>query len=266
VAPIATALVPPPEELDPLTLFALHGVLQGVPLAALPVADGWLADLTTVVVHPAGVQPALGDSNALDLRPLFIVDPLQNLASGPQLLKLYRKLFPDGLYLAGAGANRAALRNGLARSSWLHIDAHGQYDPAFPELSRLCLADGPLSLIELAELPMPAHFSNLSGCQTGRWPTIAGSGHYGMAGVLARRGVRWIIASRTTLDDRLARDFNHELYQAVRQRLSVPDAYARASAAVRRHYPPPAWAALLLVEGGRELHSRGQSAKEKAPI
>lgn len=247
LAPFAEALVPP-GELPPVAVFALHGPLQDVPLMALPLPDGeWLADRTVVSLRPAGASAGV----PAEAPALFVVDPRRNLPSGRELERAYRELFPDAVVVAGRAATRKALAAGVGGARWLHLDVHGRYEPAFPELSRLELADGALTLIELAELPPPAELANLSGCQTGRWPTTAGRGEYGIAGVLARRGTRWVVASRTDLLDRLAADFNRAFYQALAQpSTGVAESYARALTVVRARHPAAAWSALLLLSGG----------------
>ncbi len=264
MAPIARALVPSkPERLQPVTVFALHGELQSVPLAALPLPDGrrWLADATTVALRPSGVALARASSStSAESLPLFVVDPRHDLPSGKVLSEIYRDLFPHARVLVGDDASLANLRRDLPTASWLHVDAHATYDPAFPELSSLLLADHPITLSELAALPVPLRFANLSGCGTGSWPITADSGRYGIAGLLSRLGVRWVVASRSDLPDRLASDFNHAFYRALKRVPQVPAAYERALAAVRERYPAAAWAALLLLSGG------GQSEAHATPL
>ncbi|MEO1367742.1 MAG: hypothetical protein AAFX50_11240, partial [Acidobacteriota bacterium] len=94
--PLAEALAPgssPPA--DGALTYALHGVLQGVPVAALPLdGDRWLADLHTVALRPAGARRLAGPSPSTPPSPLFVVDPNRNLPAGPKSRSLYRRLFP----------------------------------------------------------------------------------------------------------------------------------------------------------------------------
>ena len=260
VQPLARALVPE-GELPAVTPYALHGVLQHVPLAALPLAGDpgsegtrWLGEATLPVLRPAGAPDVPSGSREASAPPLFVVDPSRNLASSAQLLAVYRDLFPRGRFLIGEAATLAALRSALDGSRWLHVDAHGQFDPAFPELSHLALADQPLTLLELSRLEAAGRWwlVNLSGCQTGRWPTTADSGRYGLAGSFARRGVRWVIATRADLPDRLAADFNRAFYRSLGPEAAVPEAFSHAMIEVRRSYPAAAWASLMLLQGGKK--------------
>ncbi|MEM7585779.1 MAG: CHAT domain-containing protein [Acidobacteriota bacterium] len=264
--PLARALVPPVDPLPEVTTFALHGVLQGIPLAALPVPDlpespamdgqGWFGERTAVALVPAGVAATAAPAAAAtpSPQPLFVVDPRSNLPSGAELGELYGELFPHSRVLQGAEATAAALQRHLVSARWLHIDAHGLFDPAFPELSSLQMSDQPLTLAELADLHASLAFANLSGCRTGSAPATADSGRYGLAGLFARRGAAWVIASRTDLEDRLAAELNQRFYRALADdraadALAVPRAFRRALQAVRERHPATAWASLLLLRG-----------------
>ncbi|MDY7092021.1 MAG: CHAT domain-containing protein [Acidobacteriota bacterium] len=273
VTPLARALLPRgaadrESSGEPLT-FALHGLLQTVPLGALPVLDAgtsaddggtedgprWFASTTTVVLRPAGTRPSSPARPAQDDRPLpegaprpvFVVDPRGDLAGAGGLLATYRQLFPEARVLAGREATAEAFRAALPAAAWLHVDAHGLYDSAFPELSAIQLADRPLPLVELAELPTGFRFANLSGCQTGRWPTTADSGRYGVAGLLSRLGVTWVIGSRWDLEDAVAEGFNRSFYQRLAAGDAIPLAHRRALASVQSRFPAVSWAGLLLL-------------------
>ena len=253
LSPLARALVPTDlEALEPVTTFALHGLLQNVPLSALPLEGetrqgAWLGEVTTVALVPSGLAPET--MPPADTRPLFVVDPRGDLVGGSQLVETYRELFPSGGYLVGEEATAAAFRSALPQAGWLHIDAHGRFDAAFPELSSLILADGPMTLVELAELPAVLSFANLSGCRTGSWPVTADRGRFGIAGHFARRGARWVVASRSELDDRLAADFNLEFYQHLSAGKDIPEAHRQAMHEVRNTWPPSSWASMFLLQG-----------------
>ncbi len=260
VRPLAEALVPGTDAASGasarVTPFALHGVLQGAPLAALPLpgaADGeapWYGDVATPVLRPAAtVHPGAGTTAAAP--PLFVVDPNRNLPSAAESLALYRDLFPAATLLHGRRATRGALLEAVSGARWLHVDAHGHFDPAFPELSSLELADEPIKLLELAAIEAAPELVNLSGCQTGRWPTTADSGRYGLAGLFARGGSGWVIGAAADLDDRLAADFNRAFYRQLAAGAEAPRAFAHALGEARRRHPAAAWASLLLLRGAQ---------------
>jgi hypothetical protein len=274
-APVAAALVPRlpkgGERRDAVVLYALHGPLQAVPPAALPLPESgnggadarWLSDLATPGVLPAGLGSAADPAPAavdLTAAPLFVVDPRGDLPGGGSLARDYAREFPGATVLRGGAAGRAAFQQGLTRATLLHLDTHGSYDPAFPELSSLLLADGPLTLAELAELPTPRGLVNLSGCRTGAWPITADSGQFGLAGLFARRRTVWVVASRSDLDDGVARDFNRAFYGELAAGRGAAASYGRALAEVRRHHPAAAWGGLLLLRGSGPPEDGGHRA------
>jgi DNA-directed RNA polymerase specialized sigma24 family protein len=256
-APMARAILPRhPEALGPVTTFALHGALQLLPLAAMPLASrGWLGEVTTVALHTAGAHASAGGGPAQS--PLFVVDPAENLGGAERSLSVYRRLFPGARILRGGAATRRAVRGALAGAEWLHVDAHASYDPVFPEMSRLELADGELSLLEWSRLPAPRRFANLSGCRTASWPATADSGQYGLGGLLTRLGAGWVVATRGPIPDAAARRYNEAFYRAIAAGSTVPAAHAAGLAALRPSYPPQVWGAVLLLraagaaEGGK---------------
>ena len=273
VSPLAAALLPPDlERLEPVTAYSLHGPLQRVPVAALPLPpaatpDGhrWLGEATAVALRPAAV-PAPPASRPTGGAPLFVVDPRGDLASRSDLEGLYRTLFPGARVLAGEDATAAALLAALPDAAWVHVDAHGGHEPGFPELSALRMADRPLPMRELAGRPLTHWFVNLSACRTGRWPITADSGRYGIGGLLVRLGVRFVVASAADLDDRVAAEFNREFYRRVAGGDGVPDAYRRSLGAVSRRHPPPSWAPLLLLQGSGGGTGGGGPETESAEI
>lgn len=265
--PFSQALIPPKlESLGAVTSFALHGILQDVPLGALPLdgfqegPEAWLSSVTIPVHRPAqgGLSPVAIPGEV----PLFVVDPLGDLLSG-EMVSEYRRLFPQSRILSGPAARRDAFRRDLEGARWLHVDAHGNFDPAFPELSSLRMADRPMTFIELAELPISLQFANLSSCLTGRWPITADSGHYGIAGLMVRRGVPWVIGSRVELGNRFAGDFNRSFYRALKENDDPVEAFGQALALARAQYPASTWGALALL--GRQRKGGASSANPHSP-
>ncbi len=259
--PLAAAVLPlHPEALEKVTTFALHGALQLLPLAALPLpaplgGRRFLGEMTTVAIATAGARAAVGGSPAQ--RPLFVVDPTEDLGGAERSLATYRRLFPDSRVLRGSAATRAAVRGALADALWLHVDAHASYDPIFPEMSRLELADGPLSLTEWSRLPAPRSFANLSGCRTASWPTTADSGQYGLGGLLTRLGAGWVVATRGLIPDDAAFLYNQEFYRALAASSTVPAAHAAGLAALRSRQPPRVWGAILLLHAAGTARAAG---------
>ncbi len=246
---LAEALLPEDlKSLGPVTTYALHGRLQRVPVGALPVGGAgreWLAEYTTAAFWPSGAVAA-GATNEMGPA-LFIVDPERNLRGSRELQTYYASLFPDATILAGEEASRKSFSSALGAAAFFHADAHAVHDPAFPELSSLRLADGSLSWIEIADQSVSLDFANLSACESGLWPTTADAGSFGLGGLLARLGARWVIASRGKLDNQVAVTFNRAFYRQIAAGESPPQAYSAALAELRKDQPASVWGGLMLL-------------------
>jgi CHAT domain-containing protein len=148
------------------------------------------------------------------------------------------------------------------------VDAHARYEPAFPDLSAILLADGPVLGQELSAWAAGLELANLSGCRTGRAPVTADSGRFGMTGLLVRRGVPWAVGARAALPNALALDFNRAFYARLSEGAAVPDAYRIALAAAGERHPASHWAVLLLLhaeEGGQSRAARTPPSAEGLP-
>ncbi|HEX4825919.1 MAG TPA: CHAT domain-containing protein [Candidatus Polarisedimenticolaceae bacterium] len=260
VEPLGRALAPRAEDLAAATAFAMHGILQDVPLAALRIpadaARRWLGEVTAPVHRTAIATPVRRESAAGGA--VVVSDPRGDLGAtaawsgGPATI------------LRGEGATRDALRRALSGAALLHVDAHAHYEPAFPELSTIVLADGVTTGQELAAWGPGLVFANLSGCATGRAPVSADSGRFGIAGLLARSGVPWVVAARAPLADALAAAFNRAFYAALAGGGDVPHAYRSGLEAVRRRSPASRWGAWVLLSGA-DADRGGQTADARTP-
>ncbi len=257
---LSQALIPrDPTSLGPITTFGLHGILQRVPLAALPLPSPegtpqdlrprWFGEVSVAVLQSAGVPASPLAGYDEERAPLFLIDPTNTLADLAGNLNFFRNLFPDADIRHGEDADSQAMHEQLPRASWLHVDAHGTFNPTFPELTGIELADGSFSMLEVENLQIALQLANLSTCHSGRGPTTADSGRYGMAGMVARAGAEWVVASRGKLEDRLAQDFNRVFYTAIGEGKGVPKAFAEGLAGVRDRYAPSQWSMLFLIRG-----------------
>ncbi|MDX1997760.1 MAG: CHAT domain-containing protein, partial [Thermoanaerobaculia bacterium] len=250
-APLGAALAPPAGS-GGVVPYGLYGLLQGVPLGALPVAGGWLGATVVPVVVPAGA-PHRPHRPLAHGPTVFVLDPERNLPSSGELAELFSTLEPPTRLLRGEAATRSAVTAAF-RGAWrLHLGTHGHYDPAFPRLSSLQLADGEITLDDLVSAIDPnggPELVDLAGCHTGRWPPTADRGRFGLAGALARAGVPWAIGSRSTLDDRVAADFARDFYRALEAGESVPRAFGDALAGLATTHRAVEWAGLTLFSHG----------------
>lgn len=266
VEPLSRAVAPRSEDLGAVTTFAMHGILQDAPLAALRVPGAtprrWLGEITAPVHLPAGARPEDRDPGGAAGGTVVVSDPRGDLS----VAAAGASAWPEGpaTILRGADATREAVRRALPGAGRLHVDAHARYEPAFPELSTIVLADGAVTGQELAAWAPGLALANLSGCGTGRAPVSADRGRFGIAGLLARSGVGWVVGARAPLADAAAAEFNRAFYAGLAGGAGVPEAFRRALDDVRGRRPASQWGAFVLLRG-TTANSGGQTAEPRTP-
>ncbi|WP_156893508.1 CHAT domain-containing protein [Actinokineospora enzanensis] len=124
-------------------------------------------------------------------------------------------LLPDRLTtLTGAEARRAAVSAALREHSWLHLAGHTQPTPEEPTRTGVVLADGPLTVLDLADLRLEqAELAYLSACIT-----MLGSGSLTdealhLPAVLRLVGYRHVIAALWHVQDQHAAGVAAAVYQ-----------------------------------------------------
>jgi hypothetical protein len=170
--------------------------------------------------------------------------------------------------LAGPQATRAAfLALPLDRCRILHLATHGLsvYDRQLkgdPFASLLCLRDGDLEAMTLAELPVRAELVVLSACNSGQralsLPGLAelpGDDLFGLQAALFQAGARSVIGTLWTLDDSSAVAILPELHRHLAQGAPAEEALRQAICAYLRT-PDAAngiyfWAPLFMSSIGR---------------
>jgi hypothetical protein len=88
----------------------------------------------------------------------------------------------------------------------VHVAAHAEVDPVFPERTRIRLAsgdggDGVLTVAELARLKVPGTIVVLSACETAQSLELAGEGPLGLGRALLDAGARAVVATTWPMRD-----------------------------------------------------------------
>lgn len=246
-AGLADILAPKPDtQLSEETRFVLYGLLQKIPIGALPYGQGWLSDVTTVILQPPLSANASTHDDFQSASSLFVVDPQSNLGGAQRSLVNYRRMVSDAQFLVGDDATTQGTRHAMRRATSLHVDGHASYNSAFPELSSLVMSDGELLVGALGQV---AHLTlaNLSACESGTWPVTASRGEFGLAGQFVSAGANWSIGTRTRVSDRLAHNFNSHFYKALQSNESIPRAYHRALTALKKEHSVGEWSTMILL-------------------
>ncbi|HEX9078082.1 MAG TPA: CHAT domain-containing protein, partial [Desulfuromonadaceae bacterium] len=196
-----------------------HGVLHYLPFNALLDAGGsYVIDKHTLRMLPAAgimcyLKPAAGPWST---PALILGNPERNdrrLAlqhAGEEALAIAR-LLPGATVLVGNEATSSAITRNEERFRFLHIAAHGLFDPQEPLHSALLLAtepgnDGLLRASDLYRLRLKAELVTLSACETALSTVAKGDDLLGFTRGLLYAGARSIVASLWKVDDLATRD------------------------------------------------------------
>jgi CHAT domain-containing protein len=248
------------------------GELGSVPFAALyDVRRGKYL----VEDHPLRFAPSLREArravrrNAGALPSLFVVDPAFDVREHPEFSRLpaaeeeARQIlggYPEVRVLAGAAANRVALREALSRSRLVHYAGHAVFDDERPEHSYLLLAPAPggakgdvLRADEIARMDLRnVALVILSACQTVRTGPGRAAGFSGLAGAFLAAGAGGAVGSLWEVDDRSTQALMVAFHQAYHASHDGPTALRSAELRLLRSTDPvlrspAAWAGFQYV-------------------
>lgn len=154
--------------------------------------------------------------------------------------------------LAGRKATRQAVSAGLYQHRWLHFAGHSLQDLRHPGRSRLRLADGDLTLLEIAALELRhAELAYLSSCEGGTGAQTLPDEAVHLAASLQMAGFRHVVAAVWSISDQSAAAMASDVYQRLEVSAgsafdwAVAEAVHRAVRQLRSRYPPLSWAAYL---------------------
>lgn len=218
-----------------------HGPLHGLPLHAAFDGSHYLAEQLPVAYAPSARVFALCSERprATPRRPLFVGPRDEQLPWVAREVAMLARLFPEGEKLAGRRATLAALRRRAGRFDLLHLAAHGVFRTDNPNFSALKLADGWLSVADLAELSRGASLVTLSACETGLSGVAAGEELLGLTRAVLGAGAASLVASLWSVHDRATSRFMTAFYEGLRGGESKAASLQRAMAAVRRELDHP---------------------------
>ncbi len=223
----------------------------------LPIPEG----TTRILISPEGVLATVPFAALLDW-------PVAYVPSGTALLALRRLPPPPGRgvlaigdpegnlpssreeadavgdeVLLGPQATRAALAGALAGNKrWraLHLACHGRVDAARPSLSALALADGPLTVLDLFGLRVPADLAVLAACESGIGHNYSADGIFGFVHAFAASGAPRVLVSLWRVDDEATAVLMGGFYRL--WRTGGTDAAAALRAAQEAVRAEPRWA------------------------
>jgi len=164
------------------------------------------------------------------------------------------QVFPEAELHCGTAATTQSLFAATDPRSFIHLATHGLFRADNPTFSALKLADGWLTLQDLATLPHSAPLITLSACDTGRSESSPADPLADFYRSFFRTGAQSLVVSLWSLDDQAAIHTMSTFYQELKrgQRVSVALRKAQCTMmATWRH--PYYWAPFTLI-GDPFLH------------
>lgn len=226
-----------------------HGLLHTLPFHALPYRDAALIDHATVSYAPsAGVFVAsIERGDRRPSRPLVLAPDLPDLPWVGDEAARIAGLFPEAVVLAGRRATLGALRRHAPRCDALHLATHGVFRADNPTFSLLELADGWLSVGELAELSSGRSLVTLSACHTGMSGIGPGDEILGLTRAVLGGGSTALLAGLWAVNDDTAPALMEAFYGGLQRGLSRAASLREAMLAIRTVEPHPYfWAPFIL--------------------
>jgi tetratricopeptide (TPR) repeat protein len=148
--------------------------------------------------------------------------------------------------LVGGSATAEATAAALTKADLAHLAMHGRLSPDNPLFSSLLLADGPLMVYDLEQLPRVPPTVVLAACDSGRHVVYAGDELLGLAATFLAKGAQQLVASVVPVPDAATAP----LMVAFHQRLAAGQAPASALAAAQRTVGEGGGAAELAAAAG----------------
>ena len=155
--------------------------------------------------------------------------------------------------LSAAAATRAALRDLLDSGGYdvVHVSAHAVENPLLPTASLLLLADGPVALPSLVDVPLRGALLVLSACSSANGVTArGGEGELGLLGWPIAAGARGLIASIWPVNQQATADLMGQFHAFLASGSDVAEAMRRARdvlAAAPQYTHPRYWAGFVVI-------------------
>lgn len=241
VRPVMDHLVPR-HAVRPRVWWCPTKVLAGLPLHAARDNDSNALDLVCSSYTPslrilveARARSVVSTTGSPDERTLIVADPrpgpapLAPLAAAREEALMVQQSMTDTTLVAEHEATRRTVLALLAEHRSLHFTGHGLADPSHPANSGLVLADGLLTVAELARLRRPpAALAFLSACFSGSSGFASRDEAWSPAVALHIAGFRDVIGVADVVTDREAAELARVCYEQLARGVHPAEALNQA--------------------------------------
>jgi CHAT domain-containing protein len=236
-----------------------HGMLHGIPFAALRDADSYLIERYELALAPSASAIAFSRrprANAAPRKSLVVAQSADGYLPGViEEGSVVADLF-DATQLFEGEATFENVREHLLDAGLVHLAAHGHSLPDAPLFSYLRLADGQLTALDCLGLTLDCDLVTLSACETGHAVVAAGDEPIGLTRSLLFAGARSVVQSLWRVDDRATCRLMADFYSRLRRGAGRAEAL-RAAQRTTLQTPgfshPAFWAAFSIVGDWRPI-------------
>lgn len=216
-----------------------HGVLHGLPFAALHDGSEYLIDRVTISHAPSARLLQLNSQRPL-ARGEGVVIACASDEQAPEIeseARRLHRLFDGSRLLAGAEASAGRLRQQVSTARIVHIAAHGYFQRENPLFSAIRLHESWLTVFDLYRFDLKADLVTLSGCSTGLAEVVGADELVGLVRGLLQAGARSALLSLWDVHDESTAEFMENFYGHLSGGVSAAQAVRLASLAMRDRYP-----------------------------
>ncbi len=158
---------------------------------------------------------------------------------------------PDAQVALGPDATSERLDALGPGARFVHLACHARFRADDPGASGLGLADGWLTVREIAQLDLPTDLLVLAGCSTGRLNVTEGGDVFGLVSAFLEAGAANLLTSLWPVPDAPTAEFMARFHAELEAGRTPAAAQRAATLEVRRRHPHPhGWAGFVLVGAG----------------
>ena len=226
------------------------GSLHYVPFNALHDSSRYIIESRLVTNSPsASIWQILKAKPELRLnRPLLMGYADENAPETENEVRAIKEILPSSQIYIGSHATFLNFREKAPMHDILHLACHGQFRSDNPLFSSLNLADGRITVRDVADLRLSAGLVTLSACETGLNRLFAGDEIIGLARGFLSAGVRSILVSLWTVSDEATKGLMKSFYSNLQRGTSVSTSLSNAQQEfIQQGEHPYYWAPFILI-------------------
>lgn len=226
------------------------GSVHYVPFNALNDGRRYLAESRSVVYAPAAtIWMELASSKRRDHgKALLIGFADEQIPMVESEIQEISKVVPNAKIITGSDASWSNYKELTPRYDVVHIACHGQFRADNPIYSSLHLADGWVTVRDIAEQKLRARLVTLSACESGLNMIHAGEEILGLARGFLKAGVSSLVLSLWSVNDEATASLMCEFYTNLQNGMRVNDALKMAQLKfIDRGEHPFYWAPFIVV-------------------